>query len=216
MFRKRTSMKKLTMTAAAMLGLSLCFTGCGGKDEPIPEPELQEVLPEENAESDGAQEPEGEGEQAVGDETVIGEREIVNGEMQSYLTGEWTDEKAATRRPIAVMIPNNRPAMPQYGLSRAGIIYEAPVEGRITRLMAVVENFDDLERIGPVRSSRDYYVYMAMGYALTGRQIHQIPFCGKIRIISEILGQISKHVPVVSPKLPYFSPITEYLARRRP
>ena len=151
MFRKRTTMKKLTMTAAAMLGLSLCFTGCGGKDEPIPEPELQEVLPEENAESDGAQEPEGEGEQAVGDETVIGEREIVNGEMQSYLTGEWTDEKAATRRPIAVMIPNNRPAMPQYGLSRAGIIYEAPVEGRITRLMAVVENFDDLERIGNCR-----------------------------------------------------------------
>ncbi len=44
MFRKRTTMKKLTMTAAAMLGLSLCFTGCGGKDEPIPEPELQEVL----------------------------------------------------------------------------------------------------------------------------------------------------------------------------
>ena len=49
MFRKRTTMKKLTMTAAAMLGLSLCFTGCGGKDEPITEPELQEVLPEENA-----------------------------------------------------------------------------------------------------------------------------------------------------------------------
>ena len=95
---------------------------------------------------------------------VIGEREVVNGQMQSYLTGEWKDESVVTRRPIAVMIPNNAPAMPQYGISMASIIYEAPVEGRITRLMAVFEDFDDLDRIGPVRSSRDYFVYVAMGY----------------------------------------------------
>ena len=95
---------------------------------------------------------------------MIGEREVVDGKMQSYLTGEWKDEGVVTRRPIAVMIPNNTPAMPQYGLSKASIIYEAPVEGRITRLMAVFEDFDDLERIGPVRSSRDYFVYVAMGY----------------------------------------------------
>ena len=40
----------------------------------------------------------------------------------------------------------------------------AQAKGRITRLMGVFENFDDLDRIGPVRSSRDYYVYQAMGY----------------------------------------------------
>ncbi len=54
--------------------------------------------------------------------------------------------------------------MPQYGLSKAAIIYEAPVEGRITRLMGVFEDYDDLDHIGPVRSSRDYFVYVAMGY----------------------------------------------------
>lgn len=95
---------------------------------------------------------------------VISERESKDGKMQSYLTGEWKDEKVVNRRPIAVMIPNNTPAMPQYAISRASIIYEAPVEGRITRLMGVFEDFDDLERIGPIRSSRDYYVYVAMGY----------------------------------------------------
>lgn len=84
--------------------------------------------------------------------------------MQSYLTGEWKDEAVVNRRPIAVMIPNNTPALPQYGISKASIIYEAPVEGRITRLMGVFEDFDDLERIGPVRSSRDYFLYVAMGY----------------------------------------------------
>ena len=162
MFRKRTTIKESAIRAAAMLWLCACMTACGSKDDPIPEPEIQEVLPQGSEGEEEAQE--AEEETAPGGLTVIGEREIVNGEMQSYLTGEWTSESAATRRPIAVMIPNNRPAMPQYGLSRAGIIYEAPVEGRITRLMAVVENFDDLERIGPVRSSRDYYLYMAMGY----------------------------------------------------
>lgn len=132
--------------------------GCGAKEEDFPIPEVDEVVEEEPP---AEEEPEPELTTAY---PVIGERESVDGKIQSYLTGQWTDEKQAARRPIAVMIPNNRPAMPQYGLSRAGIIYEAPVEGRITRLMAVLEDFDDLERVGPVRSSRDYYVYTAMGY----------------------------------------------------
>lgn len=70
------------------------------------------------------------------------------------------------------MIPNNKrggykdssPLMKQYGISSASIIYEAPVEGRITRLMAVFEDYDDLEFIGPVRSSRDYYIHEAMSF----------------------------------------------------
>ena len=51
--------------------------------------------------------------------------------MQSYLTGEWKDKEVVVRRPLAVMIPNNAQDMPQYGISEASIIYEAPVEGRI-------------------------------------------------------------------------------------
>lgn len=142
--------------------LTLSFLGgCGKKPEPevTKEPEVEAPVVEPEKPVEEEKEPE-----IVRAYPVIEEREIVNGKMQSYLTGEWTDKDIATRRPIAVMIPNNKPAMPQYGLSQAGIIYEAPVEGRITRLMAVFENFDDLERIGPVRSSRDYFVYVATGY----------------------------------------------------
>lgn len=152
--------KKIVVLATTALCAAVFFAACGKKEEPLPEPELMEVIPEaEEGPEEEAAEPEKEPESFV-----IEERNVVNGEMQSYLTGQWTDVKQADRRPIAVMIPNNRPAMPQYGLSKAGIIYEAPVEGRITRLMAVFEDFDDLERIGPVRSSRDYYIYIAMGY----------------------------------------------------
>ena len=89
---------------------------------------------EESAEETGEEETEG-GEESL---PVIGEREAVDGQMQSYLTGEWKDEEVVRRKPIAVMIPNNAPAMPQYGIANADIIYEAPVEGRITRLMGIL------------------------------------------------------------------------------
>ena len=93
--------------------------------------------------------------------------EVVPGhenDMKSFLTGEWVDKKIGTQRPIAVMNGNTKEALPQYGINSAGVIYEAPVEGRITRLMAIFEDYDDLDHIGPVRSSRDYYVYEAMAY----------------------------------------------------
>lgn len=153
--------RKIKILVMTFLCVIFCLAGCGNNVEPETEqPEQPEVLPE----TEKPEEVESEPEETPADSLVIEERTVVNGEMQSYLTGEWTSEEIATRRPIAVMIPNNRPAMPQYGLSKAGIIYEAPVEGRITRLMAVFEDFDDLERIGPIRSSRDYFVYVAMGY----------------------------------------------------
>lgn len=142
----------LTSILAAML-----LAGCGKSNEPETVVEEETApTPEVVEEPTPTTEPEG--------FAVIEEREVVDGKMQSYLTGEWKEESVVTRRPIAVMIPNNAPAMPQYGISKASIIYEAPVEGRITRLMAVFEDFDDLDRIGPVRSSRDYFIYVAMGY----------------------------------------------------
>ena len=152
---------KLLKIVLMGMTVSLIFAGCG-KDEKEPEPEQELVVEKLELEGEGEASPSPEATPETSG--VIGEREVVDGKMQSYLTGEWKDEGVVTRRPIAVMIPNNTPAMPQYGLSKASIIYEAPVEGRITRLMAVFEDFDDLERIGPVRSSRDYFVYVAMGY----------------------------------------------------
>ena len=99
-----------------------------------------------------------------GEFNPIKDREIVDGKMQSYLTGEWKDADVVQRRNLAIMVPNNPPAMPQYGISQASIIYEAPVEGRITRLMCLFEDYDDLDKIGPIRSSRDYFVYESMAY----------------------------------------------------
>jgi hypothetical protein len=64
-------------------------------------------------------------------------------------------------RPIAVMLDNEYNARPQSGLLDAEIVYEIPVEGNITRYMAVYHhNLSD--KIGPVRSARPYFIDKAM------------------------------------------------------
>ena len=64
-------------------------------------------------------------------------------------------------RPIAVMIDNHSGAWPQAGLNEAYLVYEIIVEGGETRLMALFKN-SDVEKIGPVRSSRHYFLDYAM------------------------------------------------------
>ena len=105
-----------------------------------------------------------------------------NLEMQvtSYLTGEDVPESVGRRRPIAVMLGNDTNGAPQSGTGNAGVIYEAPVEGGITRLMAVIEDYDNLQRIGSVRSCRDYYIFYASGfdaiYTHYGQSAYALPF----------------------------------------
>lgn len=162
-------MKKIKLLTMALL-TAVILAGCGNNEtedttgpvsvEPIPISSEEPSTPVESQVPDSS---EAEPEIPVAATATIGERTVVDGKMQSYLTGEWKDESVVRRRSMAVMIPNNKPAMPQHGISRASIIYEAPVEGRVTRLMAFFEDYDDLDFIGPVRSSRDYYVFEAMG-----------------------------------------------------
>ena len=163
-------MKKIKLLTAVLL-TACALAGCGEQGEPPAESSGSDILArpiEESTAPSEAQVPDNTGESeipegSVAATTTIDQRTVVDGKMQSYLTGEWKDESVARRRSMAVMIPNNKPAMPQYGISQASIIYEAPVEGRITRLMAFFEDYDSLDHIGPVRSSRDYYVFEAMG-----------------------------------------------------
>lgn len=86
------------------------------------------------------------------------------GLVQSFLTGEYVEESQASKRPLAVMINNIDKANPQSGIEAAGVIYEAPVEGALTRLMAIYEDYSNLEKIGSIRSSRLYYCYFALEF----------------------------------------------------
>jgi hypothetical protein len=67
--------------------------------------------------------------------------------------------------PFAVMIDNIAEARPQFGLGSADVVYEAPAEAGIPRLMPVfLRAGGEADSIGPVRSTRHYFVYLANEY----------------------------------------------------
>lgn len=68
--------------------------------------------------------------------------------------------------PMAVMIENSVGVRPVSGLSRADLVYEALVEGGITRYMAIFHRHD-ADEIMPVRSSRSYYLDWLAGLDAT-------------------------------------------------
>jgi len=92
------------------------------------------------------------------------ERERKDGKVRSYLTGKWVDESVGDHRPIAVMLNNIKEAQPMSGVSAADVLYECVVEGSLTRMMGIFENYKDLDKIGSVRSCRNYFVYYALEY----------------------------------------------------
>jgi len=94
------------------------------------------------------------------------DKENNNSEPEVSKVEEKTKEKevqvfSGNERPIAVMIDNHSDAWPQAGLNKAYMVYEIVVEGGETRLMALFKG-QDLDKIGPVRSARHYFIDYAM------------------------------------------------------
>ena len=61
----------------------------------------------------------------------------------------------------AVIVENHIDARPLSGLARASLVYEAPVEGGITRFLAIFAGDIMVDDIGPVRSARPYFIDLA-------------------------------------------------------
>ena len=76
------------------------------------------------------------------------------------LTGRLVSPAAATRHPIAVMIDDQFDARPQSGFNAASIVWQAPAEGGIPRYMMIFQENIPTD-VGPVRSSRYYYIAWA-------------------------------------------------------
>ena len=80
----------------------------------------------------------------------------------SVLTGETITPELASQRPIAVMFPIDKEAQPQYGLRNVDVFYEIIEEGNMSRQMGIIQDWQNLERIGNIRSIRSYFVYEAL------------------------------------------------------
>lgn len=87
------------------------------------------------------------------------------GQEYRRLDGKIAAHNQENEFPVGVMIENLKSVRPQAGLSEAGVVYEALAEGGITRFLAVFAG-DDVEKIGPVRSARSYFVDYAKEYNL--------------------------------------------------
>ena len=85
----------------------------------------------------------------------------INEEKQAEIVVEKPKTLSGESRPIAIMIDNHIDAMPQAGLLEADIVYEIIVEGGETRLMLILQD-KDLEKIGPIRSARHYFLDYAL------------------------------------------------------
>ncbi len=88
---------------------------------------------------------------------------------QTEKTGQLNINNSSTDKkiiyPVAVVIDNHAEARPNYGLSQADIVYEVPVEGGVTRFIAIYQTANSAaEKIGPVRSVRPYLVEIAKEY----------------------------------------------------
>ena len=141
--------KALAMILLGVMSLSL-LAGCGKKEET---PVVSDTV-QESSVSEPEEEPVSEPEEPA----------VPEGMARSYLTGEWIDEAIANQRPLAVMLGNTKIATPQYGITDADIIYEAAVEGQETRLMAIFQDYANLEKVMSIRSCRHYYVHWALEF----------------------------------------------------
>lgn len=151
-------MKKHPFFCISFMIFLFAFSACGTEEEPsssipteppltatpspVPQPPTEEEPPANVVVEDDSEPPE-------------------EGMVRSRLTNEWVDAEVDAARPIAVIIPNEVSAVPHYSLSEASVLYEANVEYRMTRMMAIYEDWDTLEKIGNIRSLRTYFAYWA-------------------------------------------------------
>ncbi|MBI5466926.1 MAG: DUF3048 domain-containing protein [Candidatus Kerfeldbacteria bacterium] len=82
---------------------------------------------------------------------------------QRKLDGVYVKQSVANTWPIAIMIDNHTSARPQSGLAKASVVYETLAEGGIPRFMAIFAD-TTVPSIGPVRSTRPYFVQEAAEY----------------------------------------------------
>ncbi len=76
------------------------------------------------------------------------------------LTGRLVAPALAARHPIAVMVDDQADARPQSGFNQASVVWQAPAEGGIPRYMLIFAEGDP-PAVGPVRSSRQYFITWA-------------------------------------------------------
>ena len=152
-------MKKRSLVIGLMLACAVALGACGGKET------ANQSTTADTQTAGNATEVATETEEQAPTQPVISEDEIPDGMVISDLSGEFIDASLENQRPIAVMVDNDKRALPHYGLNEADIIYEminSLHNNRVTRMMAMYKDWDEVKQIGNVRSARATNCKLAM------------------------------------------------------
>lgn len=150
--------KRKVLLIMGIMTAAMAFTGCSSKEEeqkPVEEVEFASIADKQD------QEPET---QVEDESTEVVTEEDREGMYRSELTNEWIDESLKNQRPVAIMVDNEKTALPHYGLTEADVVYEimnSTANGRITRLMAIVKDWGEITQFGSIRSTRPTNVLLA-------------------------------------------------------
>jgi hypothetical protein len=97
----------------------------------------------------------------VSSSTIVTSSEACSGCLPRAIDGVMVPPAEASSSLFAVMIDNHPDARPEFGLASSSLVYEAPVEGGLTRYMVVFAADNLPDQIGPIRSARPYFVTWA-------------------------------------------------------
>lgn len=156
----RNRKQKCMMACAAILAAITVMTALPGGQETVTEVRLdyaaqENVLPVTLLEMTGAD----------AQLQTSAQLNAPQGNMyRSELTGEWINISLQNQRPVAIMVDNEKTALPHYGLTEADVVYEmmnSTANGRITRLMAIVKDWGKITRFGNIRSTRPTNIMIA-------------------------------------------------------
>ena len=146
-------LRKIGKRMAIMMACVLAFgalTACGGGkgDESGTGASFEPITSESDSSTDSTTQ------ETAEEETSA---EVPEGMYLSEITGEPISEEIKDQRPIAVMVDNEKMALPHYGTADADVVYEmmnSTKNDRITRLMLIYKDWGKIEQVGSIRSTR--------------------------------------------------------------
>lgn len=152
-------MKKWKALLILALAVVLAMAGCGKKDKDKEEEAVEESAPAMQPamviQDSPAPQP------APVEETPAAPVEEADvppaGMVANQLSGEWIDESIQNQRPIAVMVDDETKALPHFGITSADVVYEmmnSTQNDGVTRFMALVKDWGNLQQFGSIRSTR--------------------------------------------------------------
>lgn len=165
-------MKKRLVSMMLVMASVICLAGCDSDAETSADAGQPKIKVIEAEPLNKVDEPSDTGVEESSDvveesQPVAFDPVSVDGKYRSELTGEWIPEELMKQRPIAVTVDNELTALDHYGVNSADVVYEimnSTMNGRITRLMVIVKDYEKIQQLGSVRSARPTNFLLAAEY----------------------------------------------------